>query len=99
LQRKKQGLDIPIHDWFRGPLKTLLLDTLTDGMVRRSGLFYPTQVWSLGRAHLDRRINAGYQLWGLLTLLLWMDRWNISGAAPKVSSRDSALVASVPFIP
>ena len=27
--------------------------------------------------HRNRRINAGYQLWGLLTLFLWMKRWNI----------------------
>jgi len=94
LQRKKQGLDIPIHDWFRGPLKTLLLDTLTDGMVRRGGLFYPTQVWALARAHLDRRVNAGYQLWGLLTLLLWMDRWNITGVAPKSDQRSAAVLVA-----
>ena len=77
--RKKQGLDIPIHDWFRGPLQNLLLDTLTDGAIKRSGLFYPTKVWGLVRDHLDRRVNAGYPLWGLVTLFLWMDRWKISG--------------------
>ncbi len=94
LQRKKQGLDIPIHDWFRGPLKTLLLDTLTDGVLRRSGLFYPTQVWALVRDHLDRRVNAGYQLWGLLTLLLWMDRWGITGFAPKSARRPAAVLVA-----
>jgi asparagine synthase (glutamine-hydrolysing) len=95
LKRKKQGLDIPIHDWFRGPLKSLLLDTLSDGMLRRSGLFHPTEVWALVRNHLDRRVNAGYHLWGLLTLLLWMDRWDITGLTPRAtrSERPSALVA------
>ena len=28
LDRSKQGLDIPVHDWLRGHLKPLLLDTL-----------------------------------------------------------------------
>ena len=26
LQRKKVGFDIPAHDWFRGPLRPLLLE-------------------------------------------------------------------------
>ena len=29
LNRKKSGLDIPTHDWFRGVLRGLLLDTVT----------------------------------------------------------------------
>jgi asparagine synthase (glutamine-hydrolysing) len=26
---------------------------------------------------MERRANLGYHLWGLLTLFLWMKRWNI----------------------
>jgi hypothetical protein len=26
---------------------------------------------------MERRINAGYHLWGLLTLFLWMKRWKV----------------------
>jgi asparagine synthase (glutamine-hydrolysing) len=28
LKRGKEGFDIPAHEWFRGPLRPLLLDTL-----------------------------------------------------------------------
>jgi asparagine synthase (glutamine-hydrolysing) len=38
LRRKKEGFDIPIHDWFRGPLRPLLLDTLTERTIAHSGL-------------------------------------------------------------
>ena len=31
LNRKKAGLDIPAHEWFRGPLLPLLRDTLHSG--------------------------------------------------------------------
>ena len=89
LSRPKQGLDIPIHDWFRGPLQDLLLDTLTDGALKRSGLFYPTKVWSLVRSHLERRANVGYHLWGLVTLFLWMDRWKITVPAAEELYPDS----------
>ena len=35
INRKKTGFDIPTHDWFRGPLRQLLMDTLTSRRSRR----------------------------------------------------------------
>lgn len=77
LHRPKTGLDIPTHDWLRGPLRTLLLDTLTSRAVEESGLFRKGAVQRLIADHLDRRVNVGYHLWGLLTLFLWMNHWNV----------------------
>ena len=77
LKRRKEGFDIPAHDWFRGPLRQLLLDTLTEEAVRGSGLFRWSEIERLLRAHFERRRNPGYHLWGLLTLFLWMKRWKI----------------------
>ena len=39
--------------------------------------FVGPQVELVLRAHLERRANLGYHLWGLLILLLWMKRWKI----------------------
>ncbi|MBV8820686.1 MAG: asparagine synthase (glutamine-hydrolyzing), partial [Acidobacteriaceae bacterium] len=75
--RKKEGFDIPAHEWFRGPLKTLLLDTVTRDAVVESNLFHWSAVESVIQNHLERRANLGYHLWGLLTLFLWMKRWRI----------------------
>jgi len=77
LNRKKSGLDVPAHDWFRGVLNPLLRDTLTPTAVRAAGVFDYESVESLIRDHTERRANVGYQLWGLLTLFLWMKRWGI----------------------
>jgi asparagine synthase (glutamine-hydrolysing) len=74
LRRKKIGFDFPAHDWLRGPLRTLLLDTIADC---GSGLFRRDALGDLARRHLDRRANLGYHLWGLMLLLLWMKRWSI----------------------
>jgi asparagine synthase (glutamine-hydrolysing) len=93
IRRRKEGFDIPIHDWFRGPLRPLLLDTLTEEAVGRSGLLSPGKVRSLIQAHLERRANLGYHLWGLLILHLWLRRWKIDTAqyAPEeVRVRSSA---------
>lgn len=77
LQRPKTGFDIPIHEWFRGPLRPLLLDTLSETELRNSHLFDAAAVGSLIGQHLDQRANWGYHLWGLMTLLIWMKRWKI----------------------
>ena len=77
LHRSKMGFDIPVHDWFRGPLRQFLLDTLSRDAVEASGLFRWPAIESLIRRHIERRENAGYQLWGLMVLLMWMKRWNI----------------------
>jgi asparagine synthase (glutamine-hydrolysing) len=77
LRRPKIGFDIPIHDWFRGVLRPLLLDTLTPDAVSASGLFRWPAVQQLLNEHLERRANLGYHLWGLMVLLIWMKRWNI----------------------
>ena len=77
VRRKKVGFDIPTHDWFRGVLKPLLLDTLTERAVKETRIFRWEGVQSVIKRHLERRDNFGYHLWGLLILFLWIKRWNI----------------------
>jgi len=40
-------------------------------------------------AHLDRRANLGYHLWGLVVLFLWMKHWGIT--APSRVEEDPAI--------
>jgi asparagine synthase (glutamine-hydrolysing) len=87
LRKKKIGLDIPAHDWFRGPLRALLLDTLTPEAVEQTRLFRAAGVQSLVNDHLERRANLGYHLWGLMILFLWMKRWRIETSAVPEESR------------
>jgi asparagine synthase (glutamine-hydrolysing) len=77
LQRPKEGLDIPAHDWLRGPLRPLMLEALSPESIRGAGLFSPQAIGVLVERHLARRANLGYHLWGLLTLHLWIRRWKI----------------------
>jgi asparagine synthase (glutamine-hydrolysing) len=77
IQRKKTGLDIPAHDWFRGSLRSLLMDTLTAEAVEDMGIFDARAIQTLISDHMERRVNVGYHLWGLLTLFLWMKRWKV----------------------
>jgi asparagine synthase (glutamine-hydrolysing) len=88
LKRRKEGFDIPAHQWFRESLRPLLEDTLTANRARLAGLNVQA-IEQIKSAHIERRANAGYQLWGLLTLFLWMDRWKI-----QTSRVDAAALAN-----
>lgn len=93
VERPKEGFDIPAHDWLRTSLRPLLLDTLTEERVQGSGLFRWDAVSKLLRAHLERRANVGYHLWGLLILFLWMKRWDTpvsEDALVAIAARPSA---------
>jgi asparagine synthase (glutamine-hydrolysing) len=87
LRRKKIGFDIPAHEWLRGPLRSLLLDTLGTGGSNHSGLFRRSGIDDYLRQHLERRANLGYHLWGLMILFLWMGRWRIQTAPDSSPSR------------
>ncbi|MCC6539268.1 MAG: asparagine synthase (glutamine-hydrolyzing) [Bryobacterales bacterium] len=87
--RRKEGFDIPAHDWFRTRLKPLLLDTVNERTVRESGLVQWPAVRALMDDHFARRVNAGYHLWGLLTLFLWANRWGPSAANRSARNQTS----------
>ena len=96
LQRRKEGLDIPAHDWLRGPLKPLLLEGLGPESVKRTGIFSSTAINRLVDRHLNRQVNLGYHLWGLLTLHLWMNRWNIdAGSLSELTATPHPVAVSV----
>jgi len=81
LRRKKVGFDIPAHDWLRGPLRPLMMEVLLDSASESASLFRPDVIETYIRQHLERQINVGYHLWGLLVLFLWMKKWGIQVAA------------------
>jgi len=80
LRRKKTGFDIPAHEWLRGPLRGLLLETVEAGLAEYGSFFRAGRIRELVRLHLERRVNIGYHLWGLLLLFLWMKKWQIQAA-------------------
>lgn len=77
LTRPKEGFDIPAHRWFRGPLKPMAEEVLSAENVRATHLFRAEVIERIKTEHFRRRANCGYHLWGLLTLFLWMKRWNV----------------------
>jgi asparagine synthase (glutamine-hydrolysing) len=87
LNRKKIGFDIPTHDWFRGPLRPLLQEAVAFASAEHSDFFQIAKIEADVRAHLDRRANLGYHLWGLMTLFSWMKKWGIQTRASAGPAR------------
>ncbi len=87
LNRKKIGFDIPAHDWFRGPLRPLLAEALAFASAEHSDFFHLPKIEALVEAHLERRANLGYHLWGLMILFLWMQRWRVQTRLPEEPAR------------
>ena len=87
LHRPKLGFDIPAHDWLRGPLRTLLVETLHAGGAEYPEIFRPDVLETHLQDHLERRVNIGYHLWGLMILFLWMKKWNIRPPRPAIASQ------------
>jgi len=86
LKRKKIGFDIPAHEWVRGPLRSLVVDTLRDGLSDHPEIFNSDAIENYLRDHLEKRINVGYHLWGLMILFLWMKKWRIQAPASSTAA-------------
>ncbi|MBS1842268.1 MAG: asparagine synthase (glutamine-hydrolyzing) [Acidobacteria bacterium] len=94
LNRSKTGLDIPTHDWFRGPLRPLLEETLNPQTVEDTGLFRPGAIQQLISDHREGRANLGFHLWGLLILFLWIKQWKIQTTSiPSAEETQASLVS------
>ena len=71
IDRKKQGFDVPIQQWFKEDLRAMLFDTLTGSRARQRGYFKPGAVEAILDEHMRGRRDNSRHLWGLLTLELW----------------------------
>jgi asparagine synthase (glutamine-hydrolysing) len=72
---RKQGFSIPIAAWLRGPLEPFARETLAPGAIERQGLLDPAAVTPILDRHVSGREDLSRQIWGLMALTLWFDRY------------------------
>ncbi len=77
--RPKQGFEMPIDVWFRGPLRERFEATVLASGARAADLVNQDAARKLYRAHLAGTGRHGNLLWGLLVLGAWADRY-LTGA-------------------
>jgi asparagine synthase (glutamine-hydrolysing) len=71
--RDKQGFSIPIKNWIRTDLKSMMLDLLSYERLSSQGYFNPDYVEGLVREHLEGLENHSHKLWALMVFQLWYD--------------------------
>lgn len=71
LNRPKAGFAVPLANWFRGPLREMLHDTLLSKALAERGIVSPGFVSHLLNEHERRRRDNSHWLWALLMLELW----------------------------
>jgi len=74
-QRSKKGFGIPIAGWLKKELKPMMLDSLNKRRIETDGIFNWDFVNRLMQQHLQGKRNNRKQLFALLMLHFWMDRY------------------------
>jgi asparagine synthase (glutamine-hydrolysing) len=73
--RPKMGFAVPVDNWLRGPLRDWTESLISEGRLRREGLFNPGPVRQAWRDHLTGVRNEQRRLWVILMLQAWRERW------------------------
>jgi len=75
LNRRKMGFGVPIGHWFRGKMQPFLREVVLSDKALRRGLFKPEAVRELVELHTRGERDHSHQLWTLLMLELWFNRF------------------------
>jgi asparagine synthase (glutamine-hydrolysing) len=76
VDRPKMGFGVPLDRWLRGPLRPWAEELLSPAALGHHQLLDPVPVRRAWADHLSARHDRGYELWDVLMLQAWMDRWS-----------------------
>jgi asparagine synthase (glutamine-hydrolysing) len=72
-ERPKQGFNVPIGEWLRGPLREWAQGLLDRDRIRRDGLLHPERIQACWQQHLSGRTDRSSELWAILMVQAWLD--------------------------
>jgi asparagine synthase (glutamine-hydrolysing) len=75
VERRKQGFRVPLPAWLRGELAPWAEDLLRRSPLRRLGYLDFDHVLQLWGRHLEGREDHSFDLWCLINLSGWYERW------------------------
>lgn len=75
VQRPKMGFGLPIGPWLRAELAPWAEHLLDERRLRDQGLLDPVPIRRAWDLHASGRRDLGYELWDVLVLQSWIDRW------------------------
>ncbi|MER9235579.1 asparagine synthase (glutamine-hydrolyzing) [Mesorhizobium sp. M0622] len=87
IERPKQGFDVPIAVWLRGPLLSWANDLVADMRVSGDGIFDLVKVDACWRDHVDGRHDHSRELWPALMFQAWHNEARRRPSPPATGSR------------
>jgi len=78
VERPKMGFGLPIGPWLRAELAPWAEHLLDEQRLRAQGLLDPFPIRRAWDLHRSGRRDFGYELWDVLVLQSWIDRWTPS---------------------
>ena len=76
-RRDKLGFATPEQIWFRGPLRSLVNEGIEATLSRYPGLLNPEGVRALAAEMLEGRRPVEFDLWRIISLGIWGQRFNV----------------------
>jgi len=73
LNRGKEGFSIPIKNWLKTDLKSLMLEVLEPQKIKREGFFNANYVEQLKKEHLSGKKNHSHRLWSMMVFGIWQN--------------------------
>ena len=73
--RPKHGFGIPIEEWYRGPLRNVLLEFTSPARTRQRGLLNAAEVSRYVNLHLSGKRNFARKLHAIVAFEIWADKF------------------------
>ena len=75
IYRRKMGFGVPIGSWFRNEMKDFVREVLLSEKSLKRGIVKPEMLEKYVDEHLSAERDHSFQLWTLLMLELWFQRF------------------------
>lgn len=75
IYRRKMGFGVPVGHWLRGEMKDFLRDALLSDKALNRGIIRGEKIRQYVDEHIDGKFDHSFQVWTLLMLELWFQRF------------------------
>lgn len=75
IYRRKMGFGVPIGKWLRNEMKDFVKENLLSERFAKRGLFQQNKIADIIQQHNEQKNDYGTQIWTLLMLELWFQRF------------------------
>ncbi len=75
IYRRKMGFGVPIGKWFRNEMKGFVREVLLSERALKRGIIRPEAIKTYVEEHVNAKHDHALQLWALLMLELWFQRF------------------------